>query len=106
MNITPENLHVYIFTIIGLLAICFITVFYMKSSSDAEIDTMKKKMKKMQNVQKMMYSQIKNISEKQQQEEQERIEAQRMKDSDENNNENQEEGRFTDEGDSYIDPLN
>lgn len=104
MNITPENLHVYIFSIIGLLLICFITLFYIKSSLETEIETMKKKMKKMQGVQKILYGQVKNISEKQQQEEQERIARESQREVE---NENEGEERMgTEDVDSYIDPLN
>ena len=40
-NITPENLHVYIFTILGILVICFAVQFYIKSNIDAEITSLK-----------------------------------------------------------------
>jgi len=104
MNITPENVHVYIFSIIGLLLICFITLFYIKSSLETEIETMKKKMKKMQGVQKILYGQIRNISEKQQQEEQEKLARESQQEA-ENENEGDERMGIEDV-DSYIDPLN
>lgn len=86
LNITNENLHVYVFALFALIFICFAVEFYNKSVLETEINNLKKKQKKftqfITNIKKM-----------------EQIRQQQMQQQNE-----QEVNQYNDE-DSYIDPM-
>lgn len=60
-NVTTDNLHIYIFSIIGIIIICFILQFYFKSTVDHEINSAKKTFK--HDIKKIQQQQHKIISE-------------------------------------------
>ena len=50
LNITSSNLHTYIFAIFGTIIISIALQFYLKNSQDSEINHLRKKIKKQQQI--------------------------------------------------------
>lgn len=93
-NITQENLHVYVFTLFGILIICFAVQFYIKSNLDTEMSVLKKKIKKLQQFQQLM---IMHTKKREQYEKQQQI--QQILHQDE-----EPERELDGDNDSYADP--
>jgi hypothetical protein len=87
LNITSENLHIYIFAIIGFIVICFAVELYIKNSLETEMANLKKKVKKLQATQDAL------IEQKQAEEEYRRRQQEMAETEEEMHN------------DSYMDPL-
>jgi predicted Holliday junction resolvase-like endonuclease len=102
-NITPENLHIYVFAILGILVICFAVQFYIKSNLDAEIFSLKKKIKKLHHDQQVMYLHIKK------KEQIERLQQQKMQRDEEEQQQQQQREKSEEleenDNDSYADPI-
>lgn len=96
-TITNENLHIYIFTIIGLIVLCFAFVFYVKNSLETDINALKKKIKKMQVVQQQQQTMYNQLAHQQEQLIQHHMQEQQ---------EQEQEQQHTNGGDmdSYMDP--
>lgn len=90
--VTNENFHIYVVTFLGLLIICFAVELYIKNCLENEITNLKKKVKKIQTMQEIMYKQRQLELKKQQEEERQQEHDDRDVD-------------YMDDHDSYMDPI-
>ena len=93
--VTNENFHIYVVTFIGLLVICFAVELYIKNCLDTEIINLKRKVRKIQVMQEIMYKQRQQELKKQQEEQ----EQEQEQEQEENND------YMMNDGDSYMDPI-
>jgi len=87
--LTNENFHIYVVTFMGLLIICFAVQMYIKNCLEIELTNLKKKVKKIQTMQEIMYKQ-KQLELRKQHEEQD---------------EDRGDVDYMEDNDSYMDPI-